>query len=214
MAMSSGDVNSTELIAALINQKESLVEGILHAQEMIDGSVTLIIMNRDGSLIAARDKMGRLPILIGHDDNGYCVSFESFAYQKLGYHDEYELGPGEIVRITPDGYETLSPARDKMKICAFLWVYYGYPELQLRGRQRGGHALSQRRDHGARRGRPRLPARRGLRGRRARLGRAPRHRLRQRSAGRPSPAPSSSTPPPGRARSCRATRRCATTSPR
>ena len=154
MAMSSGDVNSTELIAALINQKESLVEGILHAQEMIDGSVTLIIMNRDGSLIAARDKMGRLPILIGHDDNGYCVSFESFAYQKLGYHDEYELGPGEIVRITPDGYETLSPARDKMKICAFLWVYYGYPNSNYEGvnvevmRYRNGEIMA--RDEAAR----------------------------------------------------------------
>ena len=80
-------------------------------------------MTGDGALIAARDKMGRLPVLIGRDDDGYCVTFESFAYGKLGYADEYELGSGEIVRITTDGYETLAPARDEMRICAFLWVY-------------------------------------------------------------------------------------------
>ncbi len=133
MAMSSGEVNATELVSALINTQSSILEGIQYAQETIEGSITLLIMCRDGSLIAARDRMGRLPVLIGHDDDGYCVTFESFAYGKLGYADEYELGSGEIVRITADGYETLAPARDEMRICAFLWVYYGYPNSNYEG---------------------------------------------------------------------------------
>ena len=133
MAMSSGDVNTTELIAALINTQKTLIEGIQYAQEQVEGSLTLLIMTGDGALIAARDKMGRLPVLIGRDDDGYCVTFESFAYGKLGYADEYELGSGEIVRITADGYETLAPARDEMRICAFLWVYYGYPNSNYEG---------------------------------------------------------------------------------
>ncbi len=127
MAMSSGDVNTTELVAALINTQSTLLEGIQYAQEQIEGSLTLLIMNRDGSLIAARDRMGRLPVLIGKDDDGYCVTFESFAYGKLGYEDAYELGSGEIVHIAADGYQTLSAPRNAMRICAFLWVYYGYP---------------------------------------------------------------------------------------
>lgn len=127
MAMSSGEVNTTELIAALINQEADFVSGIRFAQEVIEGSLTLLIMTSRGEIIAARDAMGRLPVLIGEDDDGYCVSFESFAYHKLGYRDSYELGPGEIVRIGADGFETISPAGDKMKICAFLWIYYGYP---------------------------------------------------------------------------------------
>ena len=131
--MSSGKVNTTELVAALINHEKDFVSGILHAQEVIDGSLTLLIMREDGSIIAARDKMGRLPVLVGRNDEGHCVSFESFAYHKLGYADEYELGPGEIVRITADDYQTLSPAGDQMKICAFLWVYYGYPNSNYEG---------------------------------------------------------------------------------
>ena len=126
MAMSSGKVNASELTAALINQKDSLVEGIRHAQDVIEGSMTILLLTKDG-IIAARDKLGRLPVLIGKGTDGYCVSFESFAYHKLGYVDAYELGPQEIVRITADGYETLSPAGDRMKICGFLWTYYGYP---------------------------------------------------------------------------------------
>lgn len=126
MAMSSGKINHTELTAALINQKDDLVSGILHAQEMIDGSSTILVLTEDG-LIVARDKRGRLPVLIGQNDNGYCVSFESFAYHKLGYTNAYELGPHEIVRVTADGVESLSPAGQDMKICAFLWTYYGYP---------------------------------------------------------------------------------------
>ncbi|MBO7353686.1 MAG: amidophosphoribosyltransferase, partial [Lachnospiraceae bacterium] len=122
MAMSSGKVNSTELVAALISEADDFKTGILHAMSLIDGSMSLLILTEDGSIIAARDRMGRLPVLIGKDNDGYCVSFESFAYQKLGYHNAYELGPNEIVKITPDGYETISPAGSEMKICAFLWT--------------------------------------------------------------------------------------------
>lgn len=132
-AMSSGEVNTTELVAALINHEPDFVSGIKWAQNVIDGSLTLLVMDEEGAIIAARDKRGRLPVLIGKDDDGYCVSFESFAYHKLGYVDEHELGPGEIVRITADGYETLAPAGDDMKICAFLWVYYGYPNSNYEG---------------------------------------------------------------------------------
>ena len=132
MAMSSGKVNATELTAALINQKENLVEGILHAQELIDGSSTILVLTPEG-IIAARDKLGRLPVLIGRGPEGCCVSFESFAYHKLGYEDAYELGPREIVKVTADGFETLSPAGKEMKICAFLWTYYGYPNSNYEG---------------------------------------------------------------------------------
>lgn len=133
MSLSSGKVNETELIASLINQKEDLISGIKYAQDIIKGSVTLLILTADDSIIAARDNLGRLPVLIGKDEEGYSVSFESFAYQKLGYENEYELGPGEIVKITPEGYETLKPAGEDMKICAFLWSYYGYPNSNYEG---------------------------------------------------------------------------------
>ncbi len=133
MAMSSGKVNQIELIAALINQKNDLVSGILHAQEQIDGSATILILTEDG-IIAARDRVGRLPVLVGKSEDGYCVSFESFAYHKLGYEDAYELGPREIVHLTADGCKTLSPAGKEMKICSFLWTYYGYPNSNYEGR--------------------------------------------------------------------------------
>ena len=126
MAMSSGKVNSTELTAALINQKDTLVEGIRYAQQVIDGSSTILILTPEG-IVAARDRLGRLPVLIGKNEEGCCVSFESFACTKLGYDNAYELGPGEIVRVTQSGWETLAPAGDQMRICAFLWTYYGYP---------------------------------------------------------------------------------------
>ena len=132
MAMSSGKVNSTELVAALINQKDDLVSGILHAQELIDGSLTVLVLTKDG-IIAARDRLGRLPVLIGQNEDGCCVSFESFAYHKLGYEDAYELGPREIVKVTAAGFETLSPAGKDMRICAFLWTYYGYPNSNYEG---------------------------------------------------------------------------------
>ena len=133
MAMSSGKVNTTELTAAIINQKETLVEGIRHAQDTIDGSCTILLLTRDG-IIAARDKLGRLPVLIGRNADGCCVSFESFAYHKLGYEDFYELGPGEIVKVTQDGVTQLAAPGDKMKICAFLWTYYGYPNSNYEGK--------------------------------------------------------------------------------
>ena len=132
MAMSSGKVNASELTAALINQKENLIDGILHAQDMIDGSVTILIMTPDG-ILAGRDKLGRLPVLIGKNEDGLCVSFESFAYHKLGYEDAYELGPREIVAMTSNGFETVSPAGKDMKICGFLWTYYGYPNSNYEG---------------------------------------------------------------------------------
>ncbi|MDE6840429.1 MAG: amidophosphoribosyltransferase, partial [Oscillospiraceae bacterium] len=132
MAMSSGKVNSTELTAALINQKDTLVEGIRYAQQVIDGSSTILILTPEG-IVAARDRLGRLPVLIGKNEEGCCVSFESFACTKLGYDNAYELGPGEIVRITAGGWETLAPAGDQMRICAFLWTYYGYPNSNYEG---------------------------------------------------------------------------------
>ena len=133
MAMSSGKVNTTELTAALINQKEDLIEGIRHAQNVIDGSCTILLLTKDG-LIAARDRLGRLPMLVGQNIEGCCISFESFAYHKLGYQDYYELGPGEIVKITPDGVERLAEPGKEMKICAFLWTYYGYPNSNYEGK--------------------------------------------------------------------------------
>ena len=132
MAQSAGHVNATELVAALINRKGDLVEGIRHAQQVIDGSVTILLLTQD-SIVAARDALGRLPVLIGRDSDGHCVSFESFAYRKLGYQNAYELGPGEIVRITPEGYETIAPAGQEMRICSFLWTYYGYPTSTYEG---------------------------------------------------------------------------------
>ena len=125
-AMTGGRVNSTELVATMINQKSSFAEGIAFAQHVIDGTTSILILRDNGNLIAARDRLGRLPVLIGKGEDGYCVSFESFAYQKLDYVDEKELGPGEIVEITPDGYTQLVPPGNEMKICSFLWTYYGY----------------------------------------------------------------------------------------
>ena len=133
MAMSSGKVNSTELTAALINQCDDLVSGIHHAMDVIEGSCTLLILTKD-SIIAARDKMGRLPIVIGQSEDGCCASMESFACQKLGYKPFYDLGPGEIVRITEDGVQQLAAPGNKMKICAFLWTYYGYPNSNYEGK--------------------------------------------------------------------------------
>ena len=131
--MTSGKINSTELVAALINQKDNFVDGIRFAQEQIDGSLSLLILLEDGSIIAARDKVGRLPILIGKDDCGYCVAFESFSFEKLDYKFVKELGPAEIVRLYPDRVHTLAEPQKKMKICAFLWSYYGYPTACYEG---------------------------------------------------------------------------------
>ena len=132
MSMSSGKVNDSELIAALINRCNNLVDGIKYAQELIAGSCTILLLTPDG-LIAARDKNGRLPIVIGQKEDGCCVAMESFACQKLGYAPCYNLGPGEIVKVTADGYHQLAAPGEKMKICAFLWSYYGYPNSNYEG---------------------------------------------------------------------------------
>ena len=132
MEMSHGRINATELVAAIINQKPTLVEGILYAQEKIEGSMSILILTPEG-IYASRDRYGRTPIVIGKKDNAYCVSFESFAYINLGYTDYKELGPGEIDFITPESVEMLSAPREEMKICSFLWVYYGYPTSSYEG---------------------------------------------------------------------------------
>ena len=134
MAQSSGKINDTELVASLINQKEDLISGIQYAQEQIVGSMTLLVLTDKSEIIAARDKVGRLPVILGKDEDGHCVAFESFAFNKLGYADVYELGPGEIVRITADNIEVMVPAGEEMKICAFLWTYYGYPNSRYENR--------------------------------------------------------------------------------
>lgn len=126
LEMSGGTINPTEITAALINQKQSIVEGLKYAQEKIKGSMTILLLTPTG-VYAARDRLGRTPVIIGKKDNAFCASFESFAYLNLGYEDYKELGPGEIVFMTPEGVETVSPAGKEMKICSFLWVYYGYP---------------------------------------------------------------------------------------
>jgi len=132
-AMTGGRVNSIDLLSALINQRDSFVDGIRFVQEHIDGTASILILEDGGALIAARDRLGRLPVHIGKNEDGYAVSFESFAYEKLGYETERELGPGEIVRITPDGIEQLAPPGQKKRICSFLWSYYGYPTSTYEG---------------------------------------------------------------------------------
>jgi len=132
-SMTGGRVNPTELIAALLNQKETFAEGIKFVQEVVKGTTTIIILTDKGSIIAARDKVGRLPVQVAKNDEGYCVSFESFAYEKLGYEAVKELGPGEIVEITAEGCTQLSPPGKEMKICSFLWSYYGYPNSTYEG---------------------------------------------------------------------------------
>ena len=134
LEMSGSNINPTELVASIINQKDSFAEGIAYAEEVIDGSMSILIMTEHG-LYAARDLYGRTPIMIGaKGEEAFCVSFESFAYINLGYEDKKELGPGEIVYVTADGYETLRPAQDTMKICTtFLWIYYGYPTSTYEG---------------------------------------------------------------------------------
>ena len=133
MAMSSGRVNTTELVAAIINKRDTLVEGIRHVQELVDGSMTILLLTQQGEIIAARDKLGRLPVIIGKNDDGFCVTFESFAANKLGYEFERELGPAEIVRLTQESADTLAPAGEQLKICAFLWTYFGYPTSNYEG---------------------------------------------------------------------------------
>ena len=147
-AMTGGWINSTEILASLINQKGDFAEGIKFAQSVIDGTANIIILKDDGSIIVARDKMGRLPIIIGKGEDGYCVTMESFAAFKLDYDVEYELGPGEVVEITADGYNQLAEPGKKKRICSFMWTYYGYSTSTYEGvnvelmRYRNGEILA------------------------------------------------------------------------
>ena len=151
LEMSSGDVNPTELVASLINHKATLLEGLQYVQSVVKGSMSILLMTKYG-IYAARDLVGRTPIVIGEKDTGYCATFESSAFLNLGYHHYRDLGPGEIVFMTPERVEVLQKPKDKMKICSFLWVYYGYPTSTYEGvnvecmRNRCGELLAKR-DH-------------------------------------------------------------------
>lgn len=151
MEMSKGLINSSEIAAAVINQKATIVEGLKYLQEKVDGSLTVLLLTPKG-IYASRDRLGRTPVIIGKKDNAFCASFESFAYLNLGYTDYKELGPAEIVFITPDGVETLSQPGEEMQICSFLWVYYGYPTSSYEGvnvetmRYECGRSLARRDD--------------------------------------------------------------------
>ena len=147
-SMTGCKINSTELLAALIDQKSSFAEGIKFAQSRIDGTASILLLKEDGTIIAARDRLGRLPVLIGKSENGYAVSFESFAYEKLGYENVCELGPGEVVELTPTSMTQLVAPGKKKRICSFLWSYYGYPTSSYEGvnveamRYRNGELLA------------------------------------------------------------------------
>ena len=151
LEMSGGDINPTELAAALINRRDTIPEGIKYAQSIIEGSMSMLVMTSEG-IYAARDRLGRTPIIIGQKEGAYCASFESFAYLNLGYEDCKELGPGEIDFITPEAVQVIDPPSQEMKICTFLWVYYGYPSSSYEGmnvekmRYNCGDMLA-RRDH-------------------------------------------------------------------
>ena len=131
--LSGSKINQTELVVSLINQKPTFEEGIEFAQSVIDGTLSILILLAGGKLIAARDKFGRLPVIIGKGDDGYCVTFESFAAFKVGYKFERELGPGEVVEISADEIKVLKKPEKEMKICSFLWTYYGYPASDYEG---------------------------------------------------------------------------------
>ncbi len=147
-AMTGNWINSTEILASLINRKENFAEGIKFAQSVIEGTTNILILKDDGSLIVARDKVGRLPVIIGKGDDGYCVTMESFASFKLNYEPEYELGPGEIVEITADGYRQLAAPGEVKRVCSFMWTYYGYSTSTYEGvnvelmRYRNGEILA------------------------------------------------------------------------
>lgn len=149
-SMTGGRINNTELIAALIDQKSNFTDGIRFAQNSIEGTASILILRDNGAIIAARDRLGRLPVHIGKNENGYCVSFESFAYSKLDYESVKELGPGEIVEITADSMTQLAAPGKKMRICSFLWSYYGYPTSTYEGvnvevmRYKNGEILAKR----------------------------------------------------------------------
>ena len=148
LEMNKGGINPTELVSVIIDHEDSFKNGLLRAQELIDGSSSILLLTPQG-IYASRDKLGRTPLMIGKKEDAYSVSFESCTFENLGYKKYYELGPGEIVLITPDGIEKISPPREKMRICAFLWVYYGYPSSTYEGmnvevmRYRNGAAMAQ-----------------------------------------------------------------------
>ncbi len=149
-AMTGGRVNSTELVAALISQQSNFVEGIKFVQQVVEGTANILILTDEGHLIAARDKLGRIPVQIGKNEDGYCASFEEFAFTKLGFEKVCELGPGEIVELTPDSMTQLAAPGKEMRMCAFLWSYYGYPTSTYEGinveamRYRNGAAIAER----------------------------------------------------------------------
>ena len=155
-AMTGGKVNTTELVAALIDQKSSFADGIRFAQDSIEGTANILILKDDGNLIVGRDKLGRIPVQIGKNEDGYCTSFEEFAFTKLGYEKVCELGPGEIVELSPDSMTQLAKPGKQMRMCAFLWSYYGYPTSNYEGinveamRYRNGAEIA---EHDMRRGR-------------------------------------------------------------
>lgn len=149
-AMTGGKVNTTELVAALIGQKDSFVEGIQFAQSVVEGTANILILKDDGNIIAARDRYGRIPVQIGKNDDSYCASFERFAYTKLGFEHVCELGPGEIVELSPESMTQLLEPGKTMRVCAFLWSYYGYPASTYEDvnveamRYRNGAAIAER----------------------------------------------------------------------
>ena len=132
-AKTGGKINQTELVAALISDKDDLVEGIRYAQKMIDGTSSILILKEGGNIIAARDPLGRLPIRVGIGEHSSAVAFESYTLSKMGYEEQRDLGPGEIVELSPDGIRQLVAPGNEMKICAFLWSYYGYPTTTYEG---------------------------------------------------------------------------------
>lgn len=144
---SKGAINPTELVSVIIDQEDSYKNGLLKAQELIEGSCSILLLTPQG-IYASRDKLGRTPLIVGKKEGSYCISFESCTFSNLGYIFDYELGPGEIIHLTPDGFEQIAPPREKMRICAFLWVYYGYPSSTYEGmnvevmRYRNGAALA------------------------------------------------------------------------
>lgn len=149
--MSKGEINATEMVAALIDQEDSIKDGIRKSQEAIDGSCSMLILTSEG-IYAARDLYGRTPIIIGEKEGSLCVASESCAFPNLGYQIKYELGPGEIVFLSPEGIQKITPPREQMKVCAFLWIYYGYPSSSYEGtnveimRYRSGAALARNDD--------------------------------------------------------------------
>ena len=149
MSMSGGGINNTELVAALVSTGKDIVDGIKIAQSKIDGSMTMLILTEDG-LYAARDKYGRTPLIIGEKDGAYCAASESFAFINVGYRYKRELGPAEVAFITADGEKTVADPQKEMKICAFLWTYFGYTTSIYEGRNvelmrnRNGELLAQR----------------------------------------------------------------------